>query len=89
MQVTRPTTYKLSPDVYEYRKNNRLCFRYGDKYEPKHRCKRKQLNYLIRELEPNQVVEEATIEGLDVTSEIIIEGEIEQEIKEVVCLTAH
>lgn len=88
MQVTRPTTYKLSPDVYEYTKNNHLCFRYGDKYEPDHRCKRKQLNYLIGELGPNQVVEEATIEGLDVTSEIIIKGEIEQEIQEV-CPTAH
>ncbi|KAH0653014.1 hypothetical protein KY289_030692 [Solanum tuberosum] len=53
MMATRPTTNRLFPEVYDYIKNNHLCFRCGDKYGPGHQCKRKQLNCLIGELEPN------------------------------------
>ncbi|KAH0743303.1 hypothetical protein KY290_031296 [Solanum tuberosum] len=88
MMATTPTSYRLSPEVYEYMKNNHLCFRYGEKYGPHHQCKRKQLKCLIVELEPNQVLEEATVEIEDIAHNIIIEGEIEQEMQEVGCLSA-
>ncbi|KAH0743295.1 hypothetical protein KY290_031288 [Solanum tuberosum] len=57
MTTTRPTTYRLSPEVYEYMKNNHL-------------------------------IEEANVGVEDIAHNIIIEGEIEQEMQEVGCLSA-
>ncbi|KAH0725426.1 hypothetical protein KY284_001291 [Solanum tuberosum] len=71
MLTTRPTTYKLSIDIYEYMRNNHLFLD-----RPGHQCKRKQLNCRIGELEPNQVVEEANAEVEDITLHIIIEGTV-------------
>lgn len=53
--TSRPTAFKLSPEVYEYRKSNRLCFRCGEKYAPSHQCKKQQLNCLIGEVEVEEV----------------------------------
>ncbi|KAH0765268.1 hypothetical protein KY285_001139 [Solanum tuberosum] len=71
MLTTRPTTYKLRLEIYEYRRNNHLFLD-----RPGHQCKMKQLNCQIGELEPNQVVEEANVEVEDITLYIIIEGTV-------------
>nr|XP_009802879.1 PREDICTED: uncharacterized protein LOC104248335 [Nicotiana sylvestris] len=48
----KPTAFRLSPEVYEYMKNNYLCFRCGEKYGPRHQCKTKQLQCIVGESEP-------------------------------------
>lgn len=75
-----------SLEVYEYRKNDKLCFRCGDKYVVGHQCKQKQLNCLSRVVE---TTEEGHVEIEDPSyADMIIEGEIEQKVEEVVCLNA-
>ncbi|KAH0707377.1 hypothetical protein KY290_011930 [Solanum tuberosum] len=56
----RPNTFRLTPKVYEYRRNNKLCFRCGEKYYPGHNCKAKQLNCIRGEEEailPDEIEE--------------------------------
>lgn len=36
-----PNTIRLTPKVYEHRRNNKLWFRCGEKYYPGHRCETK------------------------------------------------
>lgn len=43
----RPATYRLSPELYEYRKSNHLYYRCGQTYTTRHRCKNKQLKCII------------------------------------------
>lgn len=52
-----------------------------DKFISGHICKKKQLNCLVGEAEPMMEVNEDTYE-------LILEGEIEHEVQEVVCLNA-
>lgn len=82
--TSRPNPFRLGPSVYEYRKSNHLCFRCGDKYTPGSQCKRQQLNCIVREVEPPdgspKVIEDPSYQDL------IIEGDEEQVIQEVVCL---
>ncbi|KAF3639270.1 hypothetical protein FXO38_22780 [Capsicum annuum] len=53
----------------------------GDIFAPGHICKKKQLNYLVGEVVP-------VVEINEEPSELILEGQIEQEVQEVVCLSA-
>uniref|UniRef100_A0A3Q7FJK1 Retrotransposon gag domain-containing protein n=2 Tax=Solanum lycopersicum TaxID=4081 RepID=A0A3Q7FJK1_SOLLC len=78
--------YRLNPEVYEFRKSNHLCFRYGEKYGPGHLCKTRQLNCLT-----GIIVNEDDNEPVLVTEEneeITIERIVEQEVQQVVCLNA-
>ncbi|KAF3629826.1 hypothetical protein T459_22842 [Capsicum annuum] len=77
----RPNVFRVSPEVYEYRKINHLCFKCGDKYSPGHQCKMNQLQCITREIEemPSDQINNPEIE---------IEGELNSEIQEVVCLNA-
>ncbi|KAH0685512.1 hypothetical protein KY290_016997 [Solanum tuberosum] len=93
MTSTRPTTYRLSPEVYEYRKNNHLCFRCGDKYTPRHKCKNRQLNCIKGITEDGQAAwatptETSKIIKEQALTDMIIEGEIQQEMQEAICLSA-
>ncbi|KAH0720050.1 hypothetical protein KY290_004964 [Solanum tuberosum] len=93
MTSTRPTTYRLSPEVYEYRKNNHLCFRCGDKYTPGHKCKNRQLNCIKGITEDGQAAWATPTETSEIIEEqaltdVIIEGEIQQEMQEAICLSA-
>jgi len=45
--VVRNNTFRISPEVCEYRKINHLCFRCGEKYGPGHICRKKQLKCLM------------------------------------------
>ncbi|KAH0767947.1 hypothetical protein KY285_003818 [Solanum tuberosum] len=82
----RPNAFKLIPEVYEYRKSNRLCFRCGDKYTVGHQCRPKQLNCLTGEVETDEGV---YMEVEDPTYiDLRIEGEIEHEVQEAVYLNA-
>lgn len=79
--VNRSNTFKLSPEVYEYMKNNHLCFKCGEKCIPGHQCKPKKLNCMVGEIE--EVADESNN-----PQELIIEGEIEHEMQEPICLSA-
>ncbi|KAH0730265.1 hypothetical protein KY289_001453 [Solanum tuberosum] len=84
--ASRPNAFKLSPEFYEYTKSNRLCFQCGEKYTVGLQCRPKQLNCLTRGVE--------TAEGLSAEVEDptymdrTIEGDIEHEVQEAVCLNA-
>ncbi|XP_019251395.1 PREDICTED: uncharacterized protein LOC109230342 [Nicotiana attenuata] len=84
--AVKPTSFRLSPEVYEYRKNNHLCYKCGEKYAPGHQCKKKQLNSMIGTTEVP--IETSEIEEEQNSAGLIIEGEMEQEVIEVVCLNA-
>lgn len=47
----RPNVFRVSPEVYEYRKSNHLCFKCWDKFSPGHQCKMKQLQCVTGETE--------------------------------------
>ncbi|KAH0705262.1 hypothetical protein KY290_012090 [Solanum tuberosum] len=72
--TSRPDAFKLSPEVYEYRKSNRLCFQCGDKYTVGHQCRPKQLNCLMGEVETTGGVS-AEVDDPSYT-DLSIEGEI-------------
>ena len=78
--------YRLTPEVYEFRKSNHLCFRCGEKYGPGHICKTRQLNYLTGFVEKEREVDQMSV--LEDMEEITIEGVVEQEVQQVVCLNA-
>nr|XP_016489435.1 PREDICTED: uncharacterized protein LOC107809347 [Nicotiana tabacum] len=82
--TVKPDSFRLSPKVYEYRKSNYLCYKCGKKYTQGHQCKKKQLNNMIgtRKVptKTGEIKEEQSSAGL------IIEGEVEQEVIEAVCL---
>jgi len=80
----RPNTFRLTPEVYEYRRSNKLCFRCGEKYYPGHNCKAKQLNCMRGEEEAILPDEIEVPEPPD----LIIEGEIQHEVMEAICLSA-
>ncbi|XP_070055402.1 uncharacterized protein [Nicotiana tomentosiformis] len=84
--TVKPNAFRLSPEVYEYRRKNHLRFRCGEKYTPGHQCKKKQLNYLFGEVEaalecPNDS------EGPSL-ADLIIEGGKEKVVQEAVCMSA-
>ncbi|KAF3649019.1 hypothetical protein FXO38_17877 [Capsicum annuum] len=54
----RTNTFRISPEVYDYRKTNHLCFKCGDKYGLRHICKKKQLNCLVGEVEVEPILNE-------------------------------
>ncbi|XP_075083577.1 uncharacterized protein LOC142167313 [Nicotiana tabacum] len=84
--VVKPNAFRLSPEVYEYRRNNHLCFRCGKRYTPGHQCKKKQLNCLLGEVE---VARECPNDNEDpYLADLIIEGDMEQVVHEVVCMSA-
>ncbi|KAH0639864.1 hypothetical protein KY290_037125 [Solanum tuberosum] len=56
---TRPTTYRLSPEVYEHRKNYQLCFRCGDKYAPGYKFEEQALIDVVIEVEIQLETQEA------------------------------
>lgn len=60
--TTRNTSYRLTPEVYEYRKSNHLCFRCGEKYGPGHICKKRQLNCLIGAVESDVELDHSVVE---------------------------
>lgn len=72
----KTTTYRLIPELCEHRKSNHLCDRCGEKYTTGHRCKNKQLNCIIGENE------EVVVPG------IVIEGVVQQDMQEAICLSA-
>nr|XP_009760314.1 PREDICTED: uncharacterized protein LOC104212668 [Nicotiana sylvestris] len=84
--AVKPNSFRLNPEVYEYRKSNHFCYKCGEKYNQGHQYKKKQLNSMIRTTEvpteTGEIEEEQSCAGL------IIEGEVEQEIIEAVCLNA-
>ncbi|XP_019230960.1 PREDICTED: uncharacterized protein LOC109211833 [Nicotiana attenuata] len=84
--TVKPTSFRLSPEVYEYRKNNHLCYKCGEKYAPGHQCKKKQLNSMIGAAKVP--IENAEIEEEQDSTGLIIEGDMEQEVIEAVCLNA-
>lgn len=43
------TFRKISPEELQYRRNNHLCFRCGEKYSAGHQCKFKQYTFMIVE----------------------------------------
>ncbi|KAH0760050.1 hypothetical protein KY290_023543 [Solanum tuberosum] len=87
--AVKNTTFRLSPEVYEYRKTNHLCSRCGEKYGPGHVCKMRQLNCLIGEIEAGIDMNEINIsQEEDEPPDVMIERVIEQEIQQVVCLNA-
>ncbi|KAH0687145.1 hypothetical protein KY284_017698 [Solanum tuberosum] len=87
--AVKNTTFRLSPEVYEYRKTNHLCFKCGEKYRPGHVCIRRQLNCLIGEIEAEIDMSEInTSQEEDESPDVMIEGVIEHEIQQAVCLNA-
>lgn len=38
---------KISPQELQYRRNNNLCYKCGEKFGPEHQCKLKQFNFMI------------------------------------------
>lgn len=56
---------KLTPQEIQYRRNNHLCFKCGDRYSPGHQCKFANLNFVIAEEE--EVFEDAEGEQDDNT----------------------
>lgn len=44
-------TKKISPQEIQYRRNNHLCFKCGDKYTAGHQCKYGTLNFLVTDEE--------------------------------------
>nr|XP_016438947.1 PREDICTED: uncharacterized protein LOC107764880 [Nicotiana tabacum] len=82
--ASRNNTYRLSPEMYEYMKAKLLCFKCGEKYTPGHRCHNRQLNCIVGEHEePVETINEAN----DLHN-VMIEGDIQQEVLEAVCLSA-
>ncbi|KAH0653695.1 hypothetical protein KY289_031373 [Solanum tuberosum] len=77
--TTRNTSYRLTPEVYESKKSNNLCFQCGEKYGPGHICKKRQLNCLIGAIESKVELDHSVVE--DANSEIMIKGILEQEIQ--------
>ena len=73
--VNRNGPYRLTPEVYEFRKSNHLCFRCGEKYGPGHICKTRQLNYLTGFVEKEREVDQMSV--LEDMEEITIEGVVE------------
>ncbi|OIT32972.1 hypothetical protein A4A49_14857 [Nicotiana attenuata] len=91
MPANKTSTYRLNLEVYEYRKTNHLCFKCGEKYAPGHQCRNKQLNYLFGENEnsPEAIVDQLETQiGDPNLTEILIEGEVQQEVLEAICLSA-
>lgn len=87
----RTGAYGLSPEVSEYRKSNHLCFRYGEKYVPGHQYKIRQLNCLVGEDKdsPTAVITSPqSQEKNPAMANIVIEGEIQKEVLEAICLSA-
>lgn len=88
--TSRNTHFRISPEVYEYRKSNHLCFRCGEKYVPGHQCPKKQLNYLKGESEPshpalgmtehNSIIVETSTEISELPPDVVIEGYSEQAV---------
>ncbi|OIS99338.1 putative mitochondrial protein [Nicotiana attenuata] len=84
--AVKPNSFRLNPEVYEYRKSNHLCYKCGEKYTPGHQCKKKQLNCMIGAIE--NLPENNEIEEKQPCADLIIEGELEQEVMEPVCMNA-
>ncbi|XP_070013181.1 uncharacterized protein [Nicotiana sylvestris] len=84
--TAKPNSFRLSPKVYDYRKSNHLCFRGGEKYAPGHQFKKKQLNSMKGEVEPIPECTDAVEE--QPCADLIIEGELEQEVMEALCMNA-
>ncbi|OIT20411.1 hypothetical protein A4A49_38895 [Nicotiana attenuata] len=84
--IVKPNSFRLSREVYEYRKNNHLCYKCGEKYTQGHQCKKKQLNCMVGAVE--DLLERQEIEGEQPNIDLFIEGELEQEVMEVVCMNA-
>ncbi|XP_070028563.1 uncharacterized protein [Nicotiana sylvestris] len=84
--AAKPNSFRLSPEVYEYRKSNYLCYKCGEKYTQGHQYKKKQLNYMIEATE--NLLENNDIEEEQPCADLIIKGELEQEVMEAVCMNA-
>ena len=84
--VNRNGRYRLTLETYEFRKSNHLCFRCGEKYGPGHICKVRQLNYLTGFIKGDK--EGDQVSELDENENITIEGVVEQEVQQAVCLNA-
>lgn len=67
-------------------KSNHLCFRCGEKNGPGHMCKKRQLNCLLGTVENEVEIDQAMME--EENGEMTIEGVVEQEIQQEVCLNA-
>lgn len=70
--------------MYEHRTNKKLCFTCGEKYYPGYNCKAKQLNCVVggKEALPPDEIE------VPEPPDLIIEGEIQQEVLDDICLSA-
>ncbi|XP_075101843.1 uncharacterized protein LOC142177270 [Nicotiana tabacum] len=88
LPANRTTAFRLSPEVYEHKKNNRLCYICGEKYAPDHQCKRRQLNCLKGEVEAEAQLDEFEITEVPIPPDLIIEGGVEQEIQEAIYMNA-
>lgn len=45
---------KLTPHEIQYKRNNHLCFKCGDKFSPNHQCKFPNLNFVVTEEEEDE-----------------------------------
>lgn len=45
---------RLTPQEIQYRRNNHLCFKCGDKFSPNHQCKFANLNFVVMEEEDDE-----------------------------------
>ncbi|XP_070016017.1 uncharacterized protein [Nicotiana sylvestris] len=86
--VSKTTAFRLSPEVYEHRKNNHLCYRCGEKYNLGHQCKVKQLSCLKGRVETETQLEEREITQVSIPFELIIEDGVKQEIQEAIYMNA-
>ncbi|XP_060193304.1 uncharacterized protein LOC132622670 [Lycium barbarum] len=84
---SKPNTYRVSQEVYDYRRANRLCYRCGEKYIPGHQCKFKQLNCIIGETGEAIGEQEENLVEMQCVGEIE-EADKEQVMQEAVCMTA-
>ncbi|XP_071906018.1 uncharacterized protein [Coffea arabica] len=58
---SQPVFKKISPTEFQYRRDNHLCFKCGEKFSPGHTCKNKELHMLLVEKEEADKVEEEEV----------------------------
>lgn len=80
--AVRNNAFRISPEVYEYRKTNHLCFRCGEKFGPGHVCRMRQLNCLVGEIEDEPYMRLLTApEEEPRPPEVLINVVLEQEVQ--------
>ncbi|XP_063942971.1 uncharacterized protein LOC108207610 [Daucus carota subsp. sativus] len=60
---------KISPEEFQYRRNNHLCYKCGEKYNQGHQCKNQQYTYMLMEEGEKDFLEEMIEEGEEGTVE--------------------